>query len=99
MNETIKEIKALSVFVHDSVFVSEQVIIEVVIVMITALSGFNFSVGEINHLREVLHASIGKHAESFTDGDITEFATSMLEATAVVLKAKYMQKKLPFEKY
>jgi hypothetical protein len=95
MNEKIQEIDALSIFVYDSVFVSENIIIEVIIVMVAAISGFSLNAKESDSLREVLRISIRNHADELTEGDLNEFGISMLETTAVVLKAKYLNRKSP----
>jgi hypothetical protein len=52
-----------------------------------------FSKKELNELREAVRASIGAHADTFTDEDLADFGMSLLEATATILKAKYNLKK------
>lgn len=48
---------------------------------------------EIAELREALRVSIGNHADKLTNEDLSEFGISMLEATAIVLRAKYTKRK------
>ena len=95
MNELNQEIKTLRISVHESIDVSDNIMVEVIIVMVTVISGISFNSKEISNLREVLRASIGSSADEFTNNDLNEFGSSMLEATAIVLKAKYLQKDCP----
>jgi len=79
----------ISLFVYDSIFVSEDVIIDILIVRITSSDHPSFNAKEIAELREVLRISIGGRADKLTDEDLSEFGATMLQATAVVLKAKH----------
>ena len=49
----------------------------------------SFSDKELAKLREVLCISIGKHAEKLTNEDLIDIGSSMLQATAIVLRAKH----------
>jgi len=95
MNELNQETKTLRISVCESISVSDNIMVEVIIVMVTVISGLSFSSKEISNLREVLRSSIGNSADEFTNNDLNEFGSSMLEATAIVLKAKYLQKDCP----
>lgn len=94
-----QKIDALSIFVHDSVSVSENIIIEVIVVIVTAISSFSLNAKELASLREVLRISVGDHINKLTEEDLSEFGASMLYTTAIVLKAKYLQRKAPLEKH
>jgi hypothetical protein len=48
---------------------------------------------DIDELRDVVRLSIGAHADTFTDEDLADFGMSLLEATAIILKAKYNLKR------
>ncbi len=50
---------------------------------------------ELSELREKLRLSIGNNADTFTKKELNEFGSSLLQATAVVLKSKYLNSKLP----
>ena len=96
MNTTTKKPEILSIFVFESISISETVTkIDVIIVEICNI---NLNAKEIAKLREVLRLSIGSHVDTFTTEELKEFGSSMLQATAVVLKAKYLKKKLQLEK-
>ena len=95
MNELNQETKNLRISVCDSISVSDNIMVEVIIVIVAIINGLSFSSKEISNLREVLRASIGNSADEFTNNDLNEFGASMLEATAIVLKAKYLQKDCP----
>ena len=56
---------------------------------ITENENITFSTGEIAKLREVLRISLGKHVDRLSDEDLSEIGSSMLQATAIVLKAKH----------
>jgi hypothetical protein len=92
------EQKTLLISLFDSVSVSEE-IAEVTIVVITTITEDNlpFNAGEITKLRDVLRLSIGDHINELTDEDLISFGTSMLQATAAVLKAEYMRTKAPLK--
>lgn len=93
MNEKNQKIDTLYISVHDSIFVSEEMIVEILIIKIATNGYPSFSAKEIAKLREVLRISIRNHADELTEEKLSEFGTSMLCATAVVLKAKYLRKK------
>jgi len=95
MNELNQETKTLRISVHESIDVSDNIMVEVIIVMVTVISGISFNSKEISELREVLRLSIGNSTDDLTENDLNEFGSSMLEATAIVLKAKYLQKDCP----
>ncbi len=96
MTEKNQKQKTLFICVFESISVSAVVTkIDVVIIEICYL---NFNAKEIAKLREVLRLSIGSHVDTFTTEELKEFGSSMLQATAVVLKAKYLKKKLQLER-
>lgn len=64
---------------------------KIVITKIATSGYLYFDTKEIAKLREVIRVSIGKYADDLTEEDLSEFGTSMLLATAVVLKARYAQ--------
>ncbi len=97
MNETAQKLEVLSVFVYDAVFVSEEITTEIVILGIVARDYPSFSPKEIAGLRKVLLISIGVRANELTEEDLREFGASMLQVTAIVLKAKYSQRKVQLE--
>lgn len=43
-------------------------------------------------LREVLRLSIGDHVSKFSEEDLDDLGVTLLEATAVALKARHLQK-------
>lgn len=88
----------LCLFVCDAIFVSDAIVVEVIVVRIAVSGGSSFSAKEIAELRDVLRISLADHADALTEADLSDFGASMLQATAVVLKAKYMQKRLLLEK-
>jgi hypothetical protein len=85
---------SLSIFVYDSVVVSDVIAVEIIIVTVAIRDCVSFSVKEIGDLRELLRMSIGNYADSLTEGHLSEFGASMLLATAVVLKAKHLKGKV-----
>ena len=90
--------KILSIFVYDTVFVSDAIVVDVFVVAYRPEVALNDD--EIVHLRDVLRISIGSGADALTSDDVCEFARTLLEATAVVLRAKYAsQKALLLEGY
>lgn len=91
MNKRTEKPKTLSIFVFESVFVSEEIIADVIIIKIVISGYLHFDAKEIVRLRETLRISIGSHADRFTEDDLIEFGTSVLRATAIVLKAKYLR--------
>lgn len=97
MNDSSQKPDAISLFVYDSICISDDMAIEIVIIRVTTGSYPLFSVKEIAKLREMLHISIGNHVDKLTEDDLNEFGTSMLQVTAIVLKAKYLQTKVPLE--
>lgn len=65
-----------------------------------ATGSLSFSPKEIVALREVLRKSIGDRATSFNDNELVEIGASLLQATAIALKAKYAKRKqLDIKKY
>jgi len=46
-------------------------------------------------LREILRLSIGDHVSEFSDEDLNDFGMTLLELTAIVLKARAVQHKAP----
>ena len=52
---------------------------------------------EVLELREVLRISIGNYADRLSDENLNELGTSMLKATAIALKAKYSNRRVPLE--
>ena len=97
MNETTQKINTLSLFVCDSIFVSEDVIVGILIVRIATRGYPSFNAKEIAELREVLRISIGSSADRITEENLSEFGATMLHATAIVLKAKHLHREAPFE--
>ncbi len=92
MNKTNKKIDNISIFVYDSILISEEIIIEIIIIKI-AINGYpSFNGKELAKLREVLRVSLGNYADNFSEDDLREFGASMLYATAIVLKVKYLNK-------
>ena len=92
MNTTTQKSEILSIFVFELVSVLETATkIDVIIIETCYL---NFNAKQITKLREILRLSIGSHVDTFTTEELKEFGASMLQATAVVLKAKYLKKKL-----
>lgn len=91
MNEVIQKIDIIAISVFDSITVSAEMVIDVFIIRITS-DGPSFSTRELAKLRDVLRISIGKHADELTEEDLSEFGASMLHMTALVLKAKYLQR-------
>jgi hypothetical protein len=88
----------LSLFVFDSIIVSESwVRVEIATIRIYDNGYIYFGQKEIAKLREVLRASIKNYADCLSDDDIEEFGNSMLQATAVILKAKYSSRKSQLE--
>ena len=61
--------------------------------MCTDKSDIFFTPEEIAKLREVLRISFGKHVDRLSDGDLSDIGSSMLQATAIVLKAKHSARK------
>ncbi|OGZ28559.1 MAG: hypothetical protein A2427_02335 [Candidatus Nealsonbacteria bacterium RIFOXYC1_FULL_40_7] len=53
----------------------------------------HFSATEMAKLRNVLRISIGKHADSLSEEDLSNLGSSMLQATSVALKARYLRTK------
>lgn len=51
------------------------------------------SAKETAELREVLRIQLGRHADMLSDEDLSDFGITMLQATAIVLKAKYSRTK------
>ncbi|MDO8565826.1 MAG: hypothetical protein Q7S04_01400 [Candidatus Moranbacteria bacterium] len=97
MDETIQKIGIIAISVSETIIVSAEMVIDIVIVRIVTGGSPSFSAREIAKLRDVLRISIGKHADELTEEDLSEFGASMLHATALVLKVKYSQRKLPLE--
>ena len=54
-------------------------------------SSMTLDVKERDELREVLRLSIGDHVSKFSEEDLDDFGMTMLEVTAIVLKAKQSQ--------
>lgn len=46
-------------------------------------------------LREVLRLSIGDHVNKFSEEDLDDLGMTLLEVTAIVLKARAVQHKAP----
>lgn len=91
MVETIQKPEILSIFVFESVSILETVTkIDVIMVEICDI---HFSVTEMTKLRNVLRISIGEHADSLSEEDLSNLGSSMLQATSVALKAKYLRTK------
>ncbi len=97
MNKTTQKINIISLFVCDSIFVSEDVIAGILIVRIAARGYPSFNAKEIAELREVLRISIGGRADKITEENLSEFGATMLHATAIVLKAKHLHREAPLE--
>lgn len=76
---------SLSIFVYEEITVTEQFVVWVIDV------GYDlqFSPKELADLCDALRVSIGSNADKLTDSQLSQFGTSMLLATSVVLKAKY----------
>ena len=88
----------LSIFVYEEITTSEAVSIEIILVKVS--NCLTFAPKELMGLREALRISIGDHADKLTNEDLSEFGISMLEATAIVLRAKYAKRKaLPLEEH
>jgi hypothetical protein len=98
MDETTQKIDTLSIFVHDSIFVLEKTIIEIIVVIVAISNYPFFSAKEKDKLREVLRISLGDRADELSNDDLSDFGASMLLTTALVLKARYLNKKAPLEK-
>lgn len=60
---------------------------------ITRSENIILSAKEIAELREVLRISLGRHVDRLSDEDLSDFGITMLEATAIALKARYQRKK------
>lgn len=80
---------SLSIFVYEEVTVSETITLEIVFIAVAIRDCITFSTKELADLRSVLRASIGDHADDLTEEYLSDFGTSMLQATAVILKAKH----------
>ena len=93
----MKKMDTISIFIHDSIFISEEMTIRVITIKIAPSGCLSFSAKEIATLRAVLHNSIGAHADKLTVEELSEFGASMLNATAVVLKTKYLNRKVQLE--
>ncbi|OGZ88152.1 MAG: hypothetical protein A2463_03600 [Candidatus Staskawiczbacteria bacterium RIFOXYC2_FULL_32_10] len=52
-----------------------------------------FSAKDLLNLREVLRVSVGKYIDNMSDEDVEDFGNVMLQATVIVLKAKYLKSK------
>ena len=52
-----------------------------------------FNAKELAELREVLKISLGKHVDMLSDDDLSDFGLTMLQVTAIALKAKYSRLK------
>jgi hypothetical protein len=89
MNETIHQAATLSIFVYDSVSVSEKILIEIILLKFMVDNHVAFSTQEITSLREILRISIGNHVNNLTNEQLIDFGTSILHTTAIVLKAKH----------
>jgi hypothetical protein len=95
MKKPTQKANTLSILIFESISVSDTVTkIDVIIVEICYL---NFNAKEIAKIREVLRISIGSHVDTFTIEELKEFGASLLQATAVVLKAKYLRTKAPLK--
>ena len=93
----MKKSDTISISIYDSIFILDEMVVEIVIIRIATCGSLSFSAKEIAELREVLRISIGDRTDRLTEEDLSEFGTSMLLATAVVLKTKYSNKKAPLE--
>lgn len=94
MIQEIQKPNTLSIFVSDLTPVSEDMVrTEIIIFRISDDGCIVFNAKELAKLRDVLRTSLGKHADELSDEDLRDFGSSMLQATAVVLKAKYSLKK------
>jgi len=80
---------SLSIFVYEEVIVSEVIALEIVFVAVAIRDCLTFSAKELAGLRGALRTSIGRHADDLSDEYLSDFGTSMLQATAIVLKAKH----------
>lgn len=85
------EQKTLLIYVFDSISVSATV--TKIDVLIIEICNIHFSATEMAKLRNVLRISIGKHADSLSEEDLSNLGSSMLQATSVALKAKYLRTK------
>lgn len=97
MNAEKQKIATISVFAYDSIFVSDETAVTIVIIKIAAEGYPFFSAKEIAELREALRISLGSYADKLKDEDLSELGSTLLQATAVVLKAKWTSKKLPLK--
>ncbi|MSU60403.1 MAG: hypothetical protein EXS52_00610 [Candidatus Staskawiczbacteria bacterium] len=98
MGEINKTIESLSIFIFESIFVSDTVVeIGVIILKVAIIGGITFSAKELAKLRDVLRISLGNHANSLSEEDLSDFGGSMLQVTAVVLKARYLRTKTPLK--
>lgn len=93
-----KNANILSLCVHETIFVSDEVLIETIIIRFIAQTNLRFTAQEIAGLREALRASVGNKADELDHESLVEFGTSVLYATATVLKARFAQKKISHEK-
>ena len=94
MKKTKQHMDALSIFIFDSVCVLEELIkVEIFIFRICDDGNTSFNAEEISRLREVLRLTLGKHVDRLSCEDLSEFGASMLQATAIVLKARYLRSK------
>ena len=85
---------SLSIFVYDTVVISDVIAIEIIVVTVAIRGCLSFSAKEIKGLREILRLTVGDHADKLTNEHLNEFGASMLLATAVVLKAKHLKGKV-----
>jgi hypothetical protein len=53
----------------------------------------NLSKEEMLKLREILRISLGKRANELSEEELSEFGITLLEATAIALKARCLLKK------
>ena len=78
---------SLSIFVFEEIAVTEEFVIE--ILLISVADNLPFTPKELADLCDALRISIGSNADKLTNSQLSQFGTSMLLATSVVLKAKY----------
>lgn len=86
-NKEVQKTEALVIFVYDTVFVLEETIIEIVIQIIVSVCSY-FNSKEIAEFREILRLSIGSHADKLSVDDLNDLGTTLLQVTAITIKAK-----------